>query len=370
MSVQESSEVIVKEFAPDVAGEYVGWVSVEPRESEENSESPEAIFDVDLAVALVCRNGAKLTYTERDNRKLQGRDSIAGFSGAVAIHGIVQEGELRDDFSALSIYTSRYEAEWGRSYQGPISPNTVINTGAALRRSAPYEARTWSDAMEDDGIRHPLLGALKDKLSAVGANDTAYPTLYYLLNQFMVHDDLRPNDLYDEYDKPKPLYERVLVDTDMHQETLQQRDAARRLFSALSEQFAANTRLDLDVLPDELPEKDRQAAAHEFEISRQRAHELESEAIENYKRLLVGQTVFMPTGFRPQGRSWPYMDATCPDERAAFGRELDAIRSGFTGSAHYQLAAEASELGKRMLYAHNGWQALRILSNAEREAQS
>lgn len=83
------------------------------------------------------------------------------------------------------------------------------------------------------------------------------------------------------------------------------------------------------------------------------------------EQLIVSGHVYLPAGFRPSGRSYPYMGAHPGDDERNFGQELVALKNKDVGPADYQLGAEVKELRARLEWAEHGAQLLRALYLAE-----
>jgi hypothetical protein len=335
--------IITKEFAPEQAGERVGWVSV----GENSGTNP--TVTVDMVVATVGENGARYGYQERLNDQEQ-PFALPSEEGFVAISGIFLElSREQGAKQPLQMYYKKEERH--RESDG------IVQKGASSSPSlvSDEDLKQWADNPAE------LLGLLKQGLQGYEARDQ-YPIVYYLLNGMMGHERYHSQSSAHEVD-PRQLF---VVDKEMADTTSSQASIAARIVAAYGgikeddEKMQRGLTVFSDIPADEVPKA--------FQESRRKVAEKEQFILEIKDDLYGDELVFIPIGFRPNGRSWPYMDALGKDEEAAFGRELKALRSENIDLARHEIDRELGEVDLRATYASQGSHVLHLLAMAERVA--
>ena len=331
-----------KEFSPELAGNRVGWTSVE--ELPSNAEA----VGVNVVVATVSEGGAKLGY-----HPLEGEESGRAYSnksheGFVAVSGLFMifahenSGPLSRDF--------QYRTNQSSGDAGHI----LLTGGSGYPDLVPDEdSLEWCDNADE------LLAHLKDGLTSKDIQE-AYPYVYYLLNGLMGHEQSRSRAESRDMD-PAKLF---VVDSAMHDATDEQAKLAYGIVSKLDRVHDEDTlmRQRLSVFSD-VPAADIPMT---FQASRRSVAEREKSIRESAAKLYAPQLVYLSIGFRPNGRTWPYMDPESEDEIKAFGMELRCLQDKNTAHPIRELDREIAELELRRKYAGQGNLVLRQLEVAER----
>jgi hypothetical protein len=203
-----------------------------------------------------------------------------------------------------------------------------------------------------------LLDIVKNKMVDAGVG-AVYPSLYYGLNARAVHADTLSRLNFDASEAESLL----TPDSTMAEQTAIEIDKAasyeKRLFAsrALDELMRSRLTVFSDVSSTAVPKIFAQArddvATYEKE-----AHELATSMFD------MG-SVYRPVGFRPSGRTWPYMDPTASDADTAYGIELAALKNKNIAPASRELEREIHELQLRIEFAQKGRVALNALYQAE-----
>ena len=334
--------VFTKEFAPELAGERVGWVSVQ--EMPDNSD----LVGVNVVVATVGNDGAKHGYHQRDGEaeRMYSSQSDEGF---LAVAGLFVMASREDGIHPQGGVYFRAEERKGDGR------SILLNGGSGYPDLVPNDdGKSWADNGQE------LIGLLKEGLARKDVEEH-YPAVYYLLNGMVGHERYRSRSSTRDT-APQELF---VPDKTMIENTKKQTALADSVVTALE---AVNTedehmkkRLTVfsDIPATEVPDafmKSRQSvAAHERAI------------LTTLPTMLAEQLVYLPIGFRPSGRSWPYMNAVAKTEEEAFGLELAALRSSNVRRANYELDREASELAHRLEFARQGSHVLRLLALSEQQ---
>lgn len=334
---------VIQDFPKSLAGVRVGWVAASPVPDRDD------LLDLRVITATVA-DGGRLALEVLINP--DGRRSLPfeQSSGLVAVHGI------RAILSTIRTQGSRAAEEQALDQAHPHP-----------RESARYLMYGIGPAREDDKPRtewvvggNEIVTLLKSKLNDAGFA-ARYPEIYYWLNGTAGRGH-GAEHLGDDVDVKSLL----LPDPNMRLRTIFELERIRAIADTLQESLSAN-----QVLPEKvrLPgirsrELVDEVAAH-FELERRAAFEREQQI-----RQLAGELALMRIGYLPDGysRSWPYMLASNPNERSAFGPELGRLKEGFDDQALYELQREAKELQRRLQYAGECARQLALLIECEAAA--
>jgi hypothetical protein len=335
-----SKEVVVKEFGPEQAGQRVGWVHANKYEGEHLD-----LVEVGMAVATVGDDGAVVSYLDyKDGKKCYTSDSIRGFLAATALQVVLPAEDANlNDLSQIDYMSS-----------GPRVFGPSFKVGEVFAGLSPmYSVYTIGDDSLQWAEGDDFATTIKTVMGAHGLAQ-AYPAVYLALNNSILHADLRPTD--DSSTAP-------VVDREMNTiTTTEQSEAAlilNRLLTARAVDELSLSRLTM------FSGTSAQEGPDRFAEARRTVSKLESEITQSAGRMLFKWGTFLPIGFRPGGRTWPYMDPMVADESVAFGRELEGLRNGDVSTARYELEYELKELDKRYEYAKKGFQVLEALITAE-----
>lgn len=343
------SEVVIQEFGPDEQGQQVAWAYV-GTESRAERDLPD-ITSVDLAFGHIGENGARYTAIDHEGEHLFHRDSVTGFTHASAInvvfpHGV--EGSRNQNYLIRSA---------GRIFGHEMSSSEIMASGLGRGQSGAHDDTEWFT----DGDN--FLSRLKERYEEAGLDPTCYQLTYLLMGHLVLNERFAPNEHGQPYINP---HNRVLVDTEMHDVTREEREAAITVLGRLTsekledEDMLRRLTVFSDIPSDEIPEV--------FVASRERVSGLEAAAIQAASTALTQRVFFLPVGFRPSGRTWPYMDATVEPVKG-YGQELQALRDGSVDQPMYELKKEIDELKKRIVATTQGSQAMDGLFFAEEKAR-
>lgn len=332
MSLAESrgGEVVIH-YESTAAGELVMWSDLELTE--------EGVVIGSLALARIGSGGAVYSHELHEHsgdRPVIANDSIRGFEDASQLFFTASNGQ---EPSASN--------PWWGTVDGPNAPfrNTHINqfdnfTGRLEPDRRPHQKEGRWDEGND-----AIVASLRERLEQMDAL-WLYPAIYY--NLAAVASD-----------------EAKLVDVAMDEQTHREMDAAEDYASSL--EFVKKTdeeaRKNLTVFGNVPPE--RIAAA--FSRSRRTVGQIERGLQKSRDKMPLGHFQ-PPIGWRPGGRTWPYMDPTQANEAVSFGRELRALRNDNTGPAADELDREVEELSHRIDRAW--WVRRRIGNLAAAEAKA
>ncbi len=336
--------VVTKEYPADLAGERVGWTSV-----EEINDNPDLV-GVNVVVATVGTQGAKHGYHqhEGESERLYSSRSDEGFVAVAGLFVMISREKGIDPHGS-----TYFRAEERR---GEGAGSILLNGGSGYHDFVPEDdAKSWADSATE------LLGLLKDGLARKDVADH-YPTVYYYLNGMQGHDGYRSrNSLRDS--NPQELF---LADSTMAKTTKKQVAAVNGVVTSLEGVKTEDERMKqrLTVFSD-IPAGDVSDA---FVKSRQTVAAYEQAVLAALPNMYASPLVYLPIGFRPSGRSWPYMDAVARTEQEAFGIELSALQSGQTGRVNHELDRETKELEHRLEFARQGSHVLRLLLMSEQQA--
>lgn len=314
MPLPEGQRVeVLAEFPAEQAGELVGWSHFEINERD-------VIFGA-IAYARVGDEGARFSLVvDEDGSQYRNNDSITGFNRTVELgfNAIAAQDDLAAQVYLDGIRSPHLIPADDSTYRGDDLP-----FGTRLFLGPEVAKGEWS--VGEDAI----LETIKRQMRAEDIN-WLYSMVYYNLAY-----------LADEAD--------ILADPDMSMETSEVSaqatdyvDALRRV-QAEDQTMARDLTVFGNVTPDKIPSA--------FAASRRKVGEIERGLAAKQKVSAVNSWQ-LPVGFRPSGRTWPYMDPTEADEDRAFGRELTDLRKKDTTSASVELEKELAEIRHRITRAN------------------
>ena len=332
-------DITVREFSPDLAGQRVGWVTAQ----EDPDPTRNDLVHVTVAVGTVDVEGAKYTYADMGSSRGHHLDSSPGIINAFSVGTLVSKQE--------GIHPGNFRVE-RQSQRGGVG--ALMIDGANFNPDLTAEQnKHWADGSLE--LARAISGAMDS--TGVGSH---YPTLYYQMNTAMCHNGILKVAGHPPEYNPGPL---LIADPGMAEETQRQAELAERasaeLIAGITEDESMMGCLTIfsDKPASEIPEV--------FVASRRRLEEYEANLAKLAEQLTVSGQVYLPAGFRPSGRSYPYMGAHPGDDERNFGRELAALNNKDVGPVNYQLVAEVKELRARLEWAEHGAQLLRALYLAE-----
>ncbi len=339
-------KVVTASYTPDQAGRQIGWVSTKTEKNVGFSNVD--IVDVNIGVARVSEKGAQRGYTERTEwdgmHCVTFPDDVTGFVAASSLRL-----EIVRDMSVKEAVTMR-----------PIDLAAADSDREASQMVANADGVgvMWTENPQQ------LLVELKKQLKDEGVEDY-YGVSYYALNAAIGHAGVRSyfrNHVSTDQAPP------FIGDPEMQETTFWQLANARAVAVNLGQIIDEDTHMQQELTAFSTVDADDLPAV--FVGSRQIVHAAEARAIEVVQRkLIIPRYVFLPSGFRPSGRTWPYMDATIdPSDERAFGRELAALKNKKVKPAENELGKEIAETVKRLEYAQAAVRMLRGLLAAEKLA--
>lgn len=334
-------------FGPEMAGERVGWVSSgRVRGDDDENGRP---WSLNLVTATVSQNGAWFGYETLQNPDGEKSLPIAtqyGFLAVSAISTILASKEPHDWQDEFNL-SYLQESDRGRDKDQLLDRG--VNRGLYVDED---EGADWARNKAE------LLELLKGKLADSGFKDR-YPQLYYWLNGSVARFDNYGGNPFAGFS----LDELLLPDKSMKKKTADQIMHADGVVETLTRMAAHDDKMRkrLTVFSD-IP---KETVPDRFIDNRNYAAGGEKVIQEHITHLAVRQLVYLPIGFRPNGRTWPYMDASEPDAEKAYGRELAGLKRGDIEPADFELKREITELEKRRQYADQGLQRLNQLSQSE-----
>lgn len=351
-SQPERTLVVEQEFGPELAGQRVGWTSFTTGEAD----SP--WVGIHLAMATVAEEGAVLQYEARET---DGKTEKTYWSGGPTPSTIGFIATAGVSFTYMPGYED--DRTFDMSVEGngnhvSVRASDILRHGAAgYHREGEIDAnRTWADNPQS------LLADLKKIMTQNGVADR-YATVYYSANMVFAHQSCRNYGSRMRDILPETA---VLADPTMIDQTAQETEHATALVGALDEQLKADAEMKANLTVfSNIPATEIPAA---FEVSRQLVAANEQTVIGAYKALKTATGVYLPVGYRPSGRTWPYMNATLPPtDKRSYGIELNALHEGDIERPLHELTREIAELERRREYAAQGLQVLRILGSAEKD---
>lgn len=327
----------VKQFPPEMAGERVGWVSVQEPEGRND------IVSVGLAIATVGEDGAQYGYDIVNTNHEQHRvPNDEGFLAVSSLFMIIDK-KGRTDPSSQFYFSSRLDGGKAES---------ILHTAGG------YGGLTPRDDVKQWRYGAPaLLDALKEGLQLKELSDS-YADVYYAINMGIGADKNMGANVIDRAYLMMP-------DPKMAETTSNELVGSLRIANLIknvididelmTRELTVFSNLQAKQVPEVFANTRRMVAAKETEV-REIACGLRSR---------LG--VYKPIGYRPNGRTWPYMDPEEPDEEKSYGFVLQDLKNRRVGIANYELEREVSEARKRLDYAMNGVGLLGALSVSERE---
>lgn len=334
-------------YPEQMAGQRVGWVRVTPAETQTPVDDPP--FEFRIVSATVGDDGARFGLTTLENpdgEKSLPIPSQEGFIGVVAVSGALPQGD----------YDPEYES--GFQYQSgsnktltATSPEYLLLRG--LGGNTNLIGRTdWATSKND------LLERIKSQLSGVDLLQR-YPQVYYWLNGIVGRFDRLMDSSFNDL----KIDDLLIADPEMKNATKDQKDLASTIARSLDRARLTDMNMleDLTVF----------GATPASEIPRLFAHRrtevagLEQTVQDNLAGLAVRRLIYLPPGYRPSGRTWPYMDPTENDPTKAYGRELRTLEQGSAWMAINELQREVSELTNRRRFTQDGIERLGQLARLE-----
>ena len=337
-------------FGPEMAGERIGWVSTNKlQDQEDGKDSP---ISVDVVSATVGQDGAWF-----------GHEILTNPDGEKSLPIAVEHGFLA--VSAISTVLASKENDWRDEFNlSYLRMSTGVRDSAAkiLDRATgfnvPIDAVGISD-IDWASSGSELIDLLKQKMNDADYRER-YAQLYYWLNGSIA----RFQEGFDDPFEGFTVGELLLPDASMKKQTVEQLKHATGVANTLGyvAEHDEKMRQRLTVFSD-IP---KETVPSRFIDNRRYASGGEDVIREHISKLAVRQLVYLPIGFRPTGRTWPYMDASEVNEDKAFGIELAGLMSGNIEPANRELAREIAELRARQDFAQKGVQ--RFIEIAQSEA--
>lgn len=336
----------VMEFSSELEGKRVGWVSVRELAGREDSEK---MWGVDVVSATVGGEGSEL-YRE----VLAVGDDIRRYPrqmGFLAISGM-----------SATLIRGRNTPDSFKSYTDCDNARGSGDGGAALLDNGiSHKAQNLSDdekkwAVGPEGI----VSLIKAGMASFDIADQ-YPQVYYYLNGtigVMGRQGFNGQGSVDGL----ALRDLLLPDKEMIDKTREQILCANLIRNTLEHSLVEDDLMKRDLTV--FSEKPASAILETFSESRGYAAELEANIADLSLKMAIGQLACLPIGFRPDGRSWPYIDASAPDGIGPFNPSRHLAGEDIWPLAR-ELEREESELAKRIEYASNGLSRLSALASAE-----
>lgn len=333
------------------AGERVGWVTVSEAETQVPVENPP--FEFKIVSATVGENGARFGLTTLENpdrRKSLPIPYQEGFMGVVAVSGILPIG----DYDPVYEHNFQYQSGPNKVTRSSRPEDLLLRGIGFFGANGSYQAKDqWATSNND------LVERIKTSLSDAELLER-YPQVYYWLNgivgRFTETGDTVLEDL--------ELADLLLVDPKMAETTIKQEGLA----ADIVQNFEKSLLVDEEMINDLTVFGNIEASdiPRVFEERRKEVASLERSISDNLAGLAIRSLIYLPTGYRPSGRTWPYMDATETDKDKAYGIELRALEQGAINPAKRELEEETRELVKRQFFAEAGRKRLGNLATLER----
>ena len=329
------TSIVEKEFPAELAGENVGWITVDPH--------GDGFLCVNVVTAKVGSRGASFVIeaieSDGETKIVSDSDATSGF---VAVSGLClylnkENGDLKN-------------SDYFNSTYGSAASDILFRGAGIFKNFEPKTPKVWAES----GVE--LFSGLKDMLDEHGALQF-FPNVYYNLNGHIGRKGERRYQKYEDL---------LVADPSMTETTSQQQAKAAELIEHFGSMIASDKEMQRCLtVYSHIPAA---AVPEVFEASRRSMAVAEINILQMIKDLVAKDFYYLPVGFRPSGRSWPYMDPTESDERMAFGNQLNALKSENTTPANRELVRELDELGQRMQHATIGQTVLTALAKAETEA--
>jgi hypothetical protein len=342
MAETVDKKVKLRKWGPEDEGKIVGRVTASqesvPINGDQNNRLDVVNFDV--TIAQIGSNGAVYGCTEFYDQDEVVRHIF--FPGDVL--GFVATAGLRATLHRSS-----------NLYEDP--PVLFIAMGAQANSQIELDTSevTTDKTLHDAGR---VLSVMKKTLEDHQLGEL-YRPLYYQLNTALGHRGLR--SALGCYGGAMPL----LADPEFSKETADLIEKAKEVESGL----AAQLELD-DAMQKILNDASIADTVEAFPGSRQAVGECERAIQDLTEGRPQADIFFLPIGYRPQGRSWPYMDAGARDDQSHYGHELAILKKDDSGRGIVmgEIEREVGELHGRIEHAQNGIKMLQDLHVAEREA--
>jgi hypothetical protein len=347
---------VEKEFGSDMADHRVGWFAIDVDHPDNDQ-----YFDVHMATATVGPDGAVIRhqYKDQDGKttELYSSDDQEGFIALAGVSIIFDKKrtwrEQRPEQLTLAI-----ENRDGRS---PLVDEAVriLRHGGDSR--SPLEQITEKRRWITDTAN--FMPQIKSEMLTHGLG-AYYSVVYYTANILFGHDYYRDNSTLSEV----PVESTLLPDSEMKITTELQLAHADTICENLRDQtiedeaMARNLTVFSDIKAEDVPSA--------FIASRTLMREYETEIWRAQQDSFTLHGVYLPIGFRPSGRTWPYADAGEADDEKAFGWIIESLKNQDITIAQSQIEKEVRELTQRIEYAQQGAKALGRLLAAEKKADS
>lgn len=337
----------VATFGPEMAGERVGWVSTGRVRGDDNENGRP--FSLNLVTATVSQNGAWFGYETLQNPDGEKSLPIATQYGFLAVSAISTVLATKENHDWHEDFNLSYLQESDRGRDKVQLLDRGVSRGLHTDED---EVVDWAKNKAE------LLELLRGKLTDSGFKER-YAQLYYWLNGSIARFDNYGGNPFASFE----LHELLVPDKSMKKKTADQIMHADRVVKTLTYMVDHDDKMRkrLTVFSD-IP---KETVPGRFIDNRNYAAGGEEVIQEHISQLAVRQLVYLPIGFRPNGRTWPYMDASVPDEEKAYGRELAGLKQGDIEPADFELKREIAELEKRRQYADQGLQRFNHLSQSE-----
>lgn len=344
---QPDKKIVTATYAPDRAGEQIGWVSVVSRSNvgQLNVDTVE----VNVGVTNISDKGAHRGHTERhisdeEKRRIVFANDVAGFIATSSLRLEIVKGVTVAEFK------DSHPIDLTHSERQREASDEVAD-------AAELDEVEWVEGSED------IVTVLKEKLASNDVEEF-YPIAYYGLNAAIGHAGVR--GYIGNLGRATNEIPSFVADSEMNETTWWQLAGARSIAVSLGQIIEEDVRIQKDLTAFDL--LDKRVIPRSFRASREIVHAAEARAskVANQK-LIIPRHVFLPTGFRPSGRTWPYMDAAMGvnDERA-FGAEMAALQNKDAAPANRELKREINETALRVEYAQAAVHMLRGLHGAEK----
>jgi len=334
---EDYEEVIEKEFQELSSGERLGWYQI-------GAEDESKFTRLKIVTAIADGGAAKLIrYKNEEDRTLYASDGAQGFHGTNVLELILERDS--DNVKLIDIFGPKIEDRMGHSRDRAIAFLALDTHGF----DAQVE-RKWFVGKTSllESVRLDLIQTDREEL---------YPYFYYNLNGHSAQSikDKSSDTSSSEYE------EFLFPDPKMQEQTAQifldAKDSEVRLEMAYlaDRKMVRNLSVFGDAKPEDIPRL--------FEKYRINQAIFEQDLIQK-SITPFGRYYFLPVGVV---RSWPYMDASEPDNDKAFGLELRDLKNREVDLTLSQIKYEMKELEKRRLHAQAGLLIIKALQELEKQ---
>ena len=345
------------EFGAEQADQRVGWSAITG-----HGRRPDEVLAIHIVNATIGEDGAKLEYEpkEEDGKPIKSywSDAARGFIAAAGISVVIDTAENPDRPSITRPYWSFNEG----IINGTSAGNVLRLAGNSISSADEIDELDTKKVWANSAIE--AMTDVKQSMAGAGL-ERYYPVVYYTANVLLGHIHYRGDT---EFGKIPP-EAALMPDAEMGPLTKKELAKADTIVENLSTEDQEDKAMlrNLSVFG-EVPAKDIPQA---FRASREKVAAAEQRVIAADQELYTRAGLFLPIGYRPGGRSWPYMDASkSPDDDAAFSMELERLSKGKPKIAQSELERERDELKTRIIFAKQGVSALELLSQAEVKLQT